>query len=397
MNLSMAVPPISPNQAEHLPMLKYRFPWRSGNKFELVIDGQRFFPRMIQEIDGAQRFVLLENYLFESGAVANRFIASFSAAARRGVEVRMMLDDFGARRLNRQDRAQLADSGVHLAFYNPLYIGKRLQNLARDHRKLLVIDGTAAFVGGAGIADEFDPPRSPELRWRETVVMIGGPVIADWQVLFAEIWEHYAGETLSLPAPMTVPSGDGVLGRVTLVKGVSQQGIKRDLLKHIKSAERRVWLSTAYFVPSRRFRRALRRAARRGVDVRLLLPGSHIDHPGVRLAGRRFYASLLRSGVRIFEYQPRFLHSKVSLCDFWVSIGSSNLDRWNLRWNLEANQAIEDSHFAEQVRVMFEMDFTESVECYYQEWLHRPWRARISERLWGMVDRSLNGVGRGRP
>ncbi|MHB8453619.1 MAG: phospholipase D-like domain-containing protein [Acidiferrobacterales bacterium] len=397
MNVSVAMPPANPKRVMRLPMSKYRFPWRSGNNFELVIDGQRFFPRMIQEIDGAQRFVLLEIYLFESGAVANRFIASLSAAARRGVEVRMMLDDFGARGLNRSDRARLEDSGVHLAFYNPLYIGKRLKNLARDHRKLLVIDGTTAFVGGAGIADVFDPPRSPELRWRETVVMIGGPVIADWQTLFVEIWDHYTRETLGLPGPVTVPSGDGVLGRVTLVKGVSQQGIKRDLLKHIKSAERRVWLSTAYFVPSRQFRRALRRAARRGVDVRLLLPGAHIDHPAVRLAGRRFYASLLRSGVRIFEYQPRFLHSKVSLCDFWASIGSSNLDRWNLRWNLEANQAIDDSHFAEQVRVMFEMDFVESVECNYQEWLHRPWRARISERLWGMVDRSLNGVGRGRP
>ncbi len=377
-------------------MSKYRFPWRAGNNFELVIDGHRFFPRMIQEIDAAQRFVLLEIYLFESGAVANRFIASLSAAARRGVEVRMMLDDFGARRLSRQDRARLADSGVHLAFYNPLYISKRLQNLARDHRKLLVIDGTTAFVGGAGIADEFDPPLSPELRWRETVVTIGGPVIADWQALFVESWEHYTGETLRLPGPAMIPSGEGIPGRVTLVKGVSQQGIKRDLLKHINGAERRVWLSTAYFVPSRRFRRALRRAARRGVDVRLLLPGPRTDHPAVRLAGRRFYAPLLKGGVRIFEYQPRFLHSKVSLCDFWTSIGSSNLDRWNLRWNLEANQAIEDSDFAEKVSVMFEADFTESVECYYQEWLHRPWRARISERLWGLVDRSLNGVGRGR-
>lgn len=376
--------------------VKYRFAWRSGNHFELLVDGHEFFPQMLQAIDVARRYILLEIYLFESGTISNRFIDALAAATRRGVDVRVLLDDFGARGLSRYDRVRLSESGVHLAFYNPLYVSKLLHNLARDHRKLLVVDGEVAFVGGAGIADEFDPPGIPERRWHETMVKMCGPVIADWQELFVESWQRYTGETLYIPASVPPRSADGILGRVTVARGISQQGIKRDLLKHIKIAEHRVWLATAYFVPPRRIRRALRRAARRGIDVRLLLPGPYTDHPAVRLAGRRFYSSLLLSGVRIFEYQPRFLHSKVSLCDFWVSIGSSNLDRWNLRWNLEANQAVEDQGFSEQVREMFEKDFSESIECRYEEWVRRPWRARLGERWWGLVDRSLNGVGRGR-
>ncbi len=375
---------------------KYRFPWRTGNRFELLVDGDRFFPRMLQAIADARHHVLLEIYLFRSGAVATRFIEALVTAAARGVDVRVILDDFGARELADADRVRLRGGGVHLAFYNPLRIGKWLKNLARDHRKLLLVDGALAFVGGAGISDEFDPADAPQSRWRETVVLVEGPVISDWQALFAESWERHTGVLLRLPVAPPAPGGRHVLGRVTVMRGRSQQGIKRDLLRHVRSAERNVWFSTGYFVPPRRIRRALRRAARRGVDVRLLLPGFRTDHPPVRLAGRRFYASLLRSGVRIFEFQPRVLHSKVSLCDSWMSIGSSNLDRWTLRWTLDANQAIEDPELAEQVRGMFENDFAQAVEYTYADWMRRPWRSRIGEHVWGLADRILNGIGDGR-
>jgi phosphatidylserine/phosphatidylglycerophosphate/cardiolipin synthase-like enzyme len=155
-----------------------------------------------------------------------------------------------------------------------------------------------------------------------------------------------------------------------------------------------VWFSTAYFVPSRSVLRALQRAAARGVDVRLLLPGPYTDHPAVRHAGRRFYGRLLRHGVRIHEYQPRFLHAKSVLCDHWVSIGSSNLDRWNLRWNLEANQEVDDAGFAAQVQAMFERDFADSLEIRYPEWHRRGLRERLREHLWGRVDMLLESLGR---
>lgn len=372
---------------------KYHFPWRPGNRFELLVDGPSFYSRMLQCIDAARRDVLLELYLFESGTVADRFIDALIRAAQRGVVVKLLLDDFGAVGLAAPDRQRLIQGGADLAFYNALHYGKWLGNLLRDHRKLLVVDGETAFVGGAGITDEFDPPQHPQRRWRETMVAIEGPVVADWRELFARLWNQSVGRPLELPAPPATEDRNGQLGRVTVTAALAVQEIKRSVLKRVAKARHRVWIATAYFVPSWRLRRALRRAAQRGVDVRLLLPGPDTDHPAIRHAGRKFYGRLLRDGVRILEYQPRFMHAKVALCDDWVSIGSCNLDRWNLRWNLEANQEVDDPAFAGQVQAAFESDFSDSLEYDYAGWQQRPWRFRLLERLWGTVDLWLERLG----
>jgi phosphatidylserine/phosphatidylglycerophosphate/cardiolipin synthase-like enzyme len=147
---------------------------------------------------------------------------------------------------------------------------------------------------------------------------------------------------------------------------------------------------SAYFVPARRFRAALGRAARRGVDVRLLTPGARTDHPWVRYASRRFYARMLRGGVGIYEYQPHMLHGKVIVCDDWVSIGSSNLDRWSLRWNLEANQEVADRRFADTVAALFERDFLASRLISRRHWGERAWLDRLRESIAGALDRQLD-------
>jgi phosphatidylserine/phosphatidylglycerophosphate/cardiolipin synthase-like enzyme len=159
----------------------------------------------------------------------------------------------------------------------------------------------------------------------------------------------------------------------------------RSFVKYIRGANKDIRLASAYFVPSRKIRRALCRRAAQGVDVRLLLPGPHSDHPWVRHMGRRYYDKLLRRGVRIFEYQPRFMHMKVLLCDDWVSIGSSNIDRWNFRWNLEANQEVKDSEFALAVQQLFEKDFADSVEIDIEEWRQRPLWVRLNIWYWSIV------------
>jgi phosphatidylserine/phosphatidylglycerophosphate/cardiolipin synthase-like enzyme len=147
---------------------------------------------------------------------------------------------------------------------------------------------------------------------------------------------------------------------------------------------------SAYFVPSRRFRKALRRAARRGVDVRLLLPGARTDHPWVRQAARRFYGKMLRNGVQIFEYQPRMLHAKMTLCDDWLSLGSSNLDRWSFRWNLEANQEIADSEVADAAAALFQCDLVLSRAITRRSWRERAWLDRVRESVAGRLDRMLD-------
>ena len=364
-----------------------RFPWREGHRYQLLIDGEQFFPAMLQAIAEARQQILLDIYLFESGTVASRFIDAFIAAAERGVQLYLLLDDFGARGLQAGDRERLHRAGIHLAFYNPMHYGTLRRNLFRDHRKMLLVDQQIVFTGGAGITDKFDTQSPSQQGWHEVMLSVRGPVLADWQRLFSQSWNRWGSPPLGLDD--AVPAAAGTLpGRVSL-NAPRRMEIKRSLINRIRGAEERVWIATAYFIPSWKIRRLLRQAAHRGVDVRLLLPGPHTDHPSVRHAGRRFYSRLLLNGVRIFEYQPRFLHAKMLLCDDWLSIGSSNIDRWNLRWNLEANQELLGGECVEQARELFQHDFSQSHEINTTFWKQRPWYRHLQEWFWGKVDRWL--------
>ncbi len=344
---------------------------------------------MLAAIEAARHYVLLEMYLIASSALATRFIDALSGAAQRGVRVCVMLDGFGALGLRRVDRRRLLAAGVELRFFNPLRAGNRIANLLRDHRKLLLADGRVAFVGGAGLTEEFDP-HSPRGPWRELMLQIEGPVVGDWQRAFAHTWQRW-GDDLRLEAPAPcAPDPHGVLGRLALSEARQHSALARDVLRRIERAGARVWIMSAYFVPSRRFRKALRRTARRGVDVRLLLPGPRTDHPWVRQAARRFYGKLMRSGVTIWEYQPHMLHAKMVLCDDWVSVGSSNLDRWSFRWNLEANQEIASAAAAQAAAAVFESDFAASRQISRRHWPQRARLDRLRENIAGALDRLLD-------
>ncbi|HHM05220.1 MAG TPA: phosphatidylserine/phosphatidylglycerophosphate/cardiolipin synthase family protein [Gammaproteobacteria bacterium] len=380
-----------------MPDPKRAFPWRNDNCFELLSEGERFLPVMVAAIGAARSHVLLELYLLTSGRVLNRFIEALLGASRRGVRCWVLVDGFGARGLRPRDQERLRQAGVALVWYNPLRYGALFGNFVRDHRKILVIDGRVAFTGGFGFTDHFIPAGSARSYWREVAVQAEGPVVSDWQALFAATWKRVTGETLRLHAPAVVVSPAGQVGRVACSRGFLLPDIQRAWLHHISRATRRVWLATAYFVPSMKMRRVLKRAGRRGVDVRLLLPGPITDHPAVRHAGRRFYGRLLRHGVRIFEYQPRFVHMKITLCDDWVSLGSANVDHWTARWNLEANQEIFDAGFAAEVAAMLLQDFAACREITWEYWSHRPWYRRLLERFWGWADVwVLRLFGRGR-
>lgn len=190
--------------------------------------------------------------------------------------------------------------------------------------------------------------------------------------------EHYI-----LPLPVTNTGK----ARLAYAASTQHRDIQKSLLRTIKGAHQTVWLATPYFLPTWAIRRALRKAAVRGLDVRLLLTGRHTDLPPVRWAGQRYYPSLLRKGVRIYEYQPRFLHLKIALVDSWVSIGSCNFDHWNLRFNLENNLEVRDAGLLSQVHDCMLNDFNESIEITEQAWHARPLIERIRQRLWGWLDR----------
>jgi cardiolipin synthase len=366
------------------------WPWRSGNEFEFLADGAQFFARMLEVIGTARAYVLLELYLVNSGTIATRFIETLLQVRARGVRVCAVFDGFGALGLKRADRATLLTAGVELRFFNPLQLRNRLLNFRRDHRKLLLVDGRVAFVGGAGLSDEFASGTAAEPPWREIMVQISGPVVADWQRAFAATWGR-CGEPLALDPPaLALAHPGGADGRLALSEARQRSLLANDVLRRFSAATERAWVMSAYFVPSRRFRKALRRAARRGVDVRLLVPGPRTDHPWVRQAARRFYGKLLRNGVRIFEYQPRMLHAKMVLCDEWVSIGSSNLDRWSFRWNLEANQEIADRRVSDAAAALFVADFAASLQLSRRYWRERAWLDRLREQIAGTLDRWLD-------
>ncbi|MGB5517691.1 MAG: phospholipase D-like domain-containing protein [Gammaproteobacteria bacterium] len=385
---------------------RFHFPWRDGNQFEALVDGSNFLPEMLKAIGSARQTILLEMYLIESGSVVDRFITELLDAAERGVHVYLLLDDFGAIGLKQRDRDRLVHDTIRIVYYNRLHSHNTLYNLYRifllrqerslhrNHRKLLFVDGQTAFVGGTGLVDAFDPPDHAERQWRETMLRIRGPVLADWQHLFILSWNNNASQILSLP-PLSVTEHTGAQrGRVTVNDIERYSEVLLSLTWQISHARQRVWFATAYFVPRWRIRRSLKRAARSGVDVRLLLPGPITDHPGVRYISHRLHGRLLKNGIRIFEYQPRFFHAKTVLCDNWIAIGSSNFDRWNLRWNLEANQEINDETLANQVKLIFEQDFSNSVEYSYDKWRQTSWHKRLLQWFWKRVELYSQRIGR---
>lgn len=365
------------------------FPWHQGNAFELLRDGDQFFPAMLEAIRQARHTILLEIYLMESGRISDRFIDALLQAAQRGVQVYIILDDLGSNLLKGPDRQRLQHKNLHLHIYNPLSWRKMLVNFFRDHRKQLTIDGRLTFSGGMGISDVFSPEHKGSEAWRETAILIRGPVVADWQQAFVDNWQHWHKETLSLPTATPISQPQAMSGRLVMTGGGQQLALKRSLIQAVRDARQRIWITTAYFMPSGKLRRELRRADQRGVDVCLLLPGPKIDHAASRYVGRRYYHRLLRDGVRIFEYQPRFIHVKQAICDDWVSIGSANYDRWSLRLTLEANQEVRDPRIAEQARALFLQDREQSKEILFETWLQRPLRLRLREAFWGWIDHLL--------
>ena len=356
------------------------FPWRDDNNISFFIDGKQFYPAMLEAIEQAEKFVLMEMYLFESGDIANKFIQAFVDAAQRQLKVQLLVDDYGSLNLSKFDRNRLLQAGVTLVFYNPLRLKQFKKNLFRTHRKYLIIDDKKAFVGGAGITDLFNGKKA----WRETVVEIQGKVVADWHTLFINNYKHWSSE--AVPKAQAYPYKHGIKARLAYTEGGVNLEIKKVLLNQMNNSGKIIWLASAYFIPSRKIRKALRRAAIKGTDVRLLLPGPVTDHPAVRYASRRYYARLLRFGVRIFEYQERFTHTKMVLVDDWFTIGSSNMDRWNFRWNLEANQETKDKKTAEIARKVMLNDFKNCHEIHYQQWMRRSRMLRFKEWIWGKAD-----------
>ncbi|MFK5913956.1 MAG: phosphatidylserine/phosphatidylglycerophosphate/cardiolipin synthase family protein [Woeseiaceae bacterium] len=366
---------------------QYQYPWRNNNRFNVLVDGAEYFPSMLEAIKNAQAQVFLESYLFTSGNIANDFISALCEAKKRGVDILILLDEYGSKGLNEEDKNKLIDSGIALKLYNPVTFLHLGRSLKRDHRKLLIVDKHVAYIGGAGVTDEFSPDATSHF-WHDLMLEVRGEVIEDLTHSFLELFheKHTPSGTTHIKNISTLKA------RVLISAGTEKNEIIRTTITHIRNSKKHVWLTSPYFVSSWKVRRALRFASKKGVDVRLLFPGRYSDHKWISYAIQRYYQRLLKANITIYEFQPRFTHAKIILCDDWYTLGSSNLDRWNQFLNLDANIEVYDEQSHQQIKTLFEKDFSKSIKISLEDWTSRSILQRIKETGVGIVVRYLSYI-----
>ncbi len=346
----------------------YLYPWRYNNTYQVLVDGADYFSAMLDEIKNAKFRILFEAYLFESGNTSDTFIKELCSAKNRGVEVFILLDEYGVKGLTDRDKGKLTNAGIKLSLYNPASFFHFGRSLKRDHRKLLTIDERVAFVGGAGITDEFNSDITSNY-WHDVMLKAEGDIVIDLVHSFNKIWhQQKTSSSINNKQIKTTPGQKKNRSRVLTSAGAEKNEIIRAIIKHIRASKKKVWLTSPYFISSWKIRRALRYTAKKGVDVRLIFPGPCSDHKWVTYGIQRYYQRLLKSNIAIYEYQPRFSHAKIILCDDWFTIGSSNFDRWNQFLNLDINIEVYDHQSHKQIIKLFESDFSDSTLVILNQW-----------------------------
>ena len=370
-------------------------PMIPGNKITTYRNGDEIFPAMLDAIRNAQKTITLETYVFWSGHVAHAFTDALAERARAGVKVRVLIDAIGGDRLANSYVDELKNAGVEVHKYHPFHIYDITtypQINYRTHRKLLVVDGKIGFTGGAGIADPWDGHAQDPKHWRDNQYRIDGPVVAQIQAAFTDNWKQTTGTALEgddFFPPLTV-QGD-VATQLLKTSHTGDTGNMELLMRmFLAHAKKSIFIETAYFVPDSLLRDALENAAKRGVDVEIVLPGPHIDQPFIRAASRATWGHMLQSGVKIYEYQPTMIHCKMLVVDgAWTSIGSANIDARSFGLNDEANLNVHNPAFAQQQTRIFEDDKAQSRLITYDAWKHRPLPEWFFDRLFSTMDLEL--------
>ncbi len=358
-------------------------PLLRGGTAEVLQNGDRFYPAMLEAIRGAKDTVNFEVYIFDSDETGRSFIDAFIERARAGVEVRLLLDWFGSLKLKRADREELRAGGVRLEFFRPLALRNLVRMYRRTHRRAIVIDGVVAFVGGAAVANKWRGDGRTPREWRDSMTRVTGALVIGVQSAFAANWVYCCGEVIAGPRfyPPAKDSGPALGVSVVSSPSDAQQPIRLLFWLSFINARRRLWIVNSYFIPDRHLRKAVKARARAGVDVRILVPGNHTDAIPVQYAGRAFYQELLEAGVRVFEYQASMMHAKtVVVDDAWSLVGSANMDERSMEINEENLLGIAEPGFAGAIAEGIELDLTRSKEIRLDTWQRRPAYQRVLER-----------------
>lgn len=357
-----------------------------GNRLTLLNSGAEFFPTLLTAINEAQHEVHLESYIFENDDIGRAVAGALIAAARRGVTVRLMVDGFGAPMFAGTLMPALINAGVMVAVYRPEIARFKLRRhrLRRLHRKLAIIDREIAFVGGINIIDDLNSPDISPGRY-DYAVKVEGPLLLPIQYTMRRLWEIVAWVSLKRRYRIThstiqtaPPCGEQEAAFLVRDNIRHRRDIEKAYLAAIAGARESILIANAYFLPGRRFRRALYRAAKRGVHVTILLQG-RIEYRLLHYATQALYGKLLNAGIHLFEYHRCFLHAKVAVIDEqWATVGSSNIDPFSLFLSKEANIVVVDQKFAAELRDSLEKAMQEGAEeLPPQRWQQLPWHSRL--------------------
>ena len=370
-----------------------------GNKVTLLENGGETYRAMFAAIEGATHNINIETYIFDDDKIGNEFANALIAKQQQGVQVNIIYDGWGSVLTRDSFFERMRSSGIRLVKFDPVdpfATGFRWSPLHRDHRKLMVVDGALAITGGinisavysSGLTVKHEKPSEEVLKtWRDTDVQVEGPVVPEFQELFIANWEQQGGAPLRFADYFRAPENKGyeivrVLGSVP----EEFSTIYVTLISAIRNAETDVYITDAYFAPDPQMIEALEGAARRGVDVRLLLPG-HTNEPLIGAAARSNFSELLEAGVKIYLWQGEMLHAKTATIDgVWSTVGSSNLDWWSIARNDEINTVVLSVRFGKEMDASFMRDLENSRQIEFAQWQQRSVLERIEEAISGSLE-----------
>ena len=374
-------------------------PLLTGNGVQLLVDGPQTYRAMFKAIESAREYILVESFIFEEAVEGDRTLSELLGNARqRGVAVYVLYDAIGSLTTDAEFLAGLKQHDVALCAFNPLNpLDERFAGLnQRDHRKIVVVDGELAFAGGINFSHAyriaskqarssgFSKQKAIDAGWRDTHVGMRGTAVKQLEKLFREMWKtaECAGDVQPAFVETTSAGGNTLMQVIASAPKDDLNEVYVTMLSVITYAQKSIDITMAYFVPDDTLEQALRDAAKRGVRVRMILP-SYSDFQGVFYAGRAHYDDLLASGVRIYELESAFLHSKSIVVDgVWSSIGSTNFDWRSFVHNYEISVCVIDADFARRMDELFAADLAESKEITPEAWKNRGFKERFKELMW---------------
>jgi cardiolipin synthase A/B len=358
--------------------------------FEVLTNASQFYPAMLDAIRGAQASVNMECYMFRADEIGKQFMAAMMDRAGAGVAVTLVVDAIGSFWLGIRGVKRLREAGVRVKQYQRLkwYRLARVNN--RTHRELLIVDGKLAFVGGAGVGDQWAKGRRGKRPWRDTMARVTGPVVAAIQGVFAENWVECCGEILTGDEFFPALKNTGDTTTIVIKSSPSDRATAARVVFQmlIEGAEKSIRITTPYFLPDQSLREAFKQTARRGVKIDIIVPGSHTDQRWVRLVSRRKYRELLKEGIRIHEYRAGMTHAKIlNVDDLWVVLGTTNFDNRSFEHNDEVNVAIRDEAMSARLKKDFREDLQRCEAVTIDTWKRRSLFEKIVEPFCWIFER----------